>query len=153
MNGLKQERRMFRSLAQVLLVGLLQIVVSINALGQDVEPQPEFEPNVELVAPVAPRAGSQSSSSTSSCITLDALVQRAIQIHPSLSAAMSRVEAANAQALQSGLCPNPSVGVFGNEVGVEGQGQYGIYISQNHVRNNQLQLSRLAGQQQAVVFE
>lgn len=79
-------------------------------------------------------------------LTLQDLESIALANNPTLVQAGAQVRAAQGQWLQAGLRPNPIVGYQAAEVGQAGQaGQQGAFISQEFVRREKLELSRLAG--------
>lgn len=95
---------------------------------------PEQEIRVEplVIPPVA-----------SASLTLTDAEALALASHPAIAEAESRVRAARANRLQVGLPPNPSVGYLGSEIGNEGAGgQQGVYVGQQFIRGNKLQLNR-----------
>lgn len=103
--------------------------------------QPEFvSPPIEppiLAAPGRP-------------LTLEDLEALALGNNPTLAQAAARVAAAEGQAYQSGLWPNPELAYQANEIGQERQaGQQGFYVSQEFVMGGKLRLSRRAAEQVA----
>jgi outer membrane protein, heavy metal efflux system len=67
----------------------------------------------------------------------------ALASHPAIAEAASRVRAARSNCLQVGLPPNPTIGYVGSEIGDEGTaGQQGMYVGQQFIRGNKLELNR-----------
>ncbi len=96
-------------------------------------------------------SGAPQPGGTVDSLTLEELEGIALQNNPTLVQASAQVQAAQGQWLQAGLRPNPIIGYQASEVGNEGQsGQQGAFITQELVRRNKLELSRLAGSQAVV---
>lgn len=67
----------------------------------------------------------------------------AIGSHPSIAELGARIRAARCNCLQVGLPPNPTVGYVATEMGNEGQaGQQGVFVGQQFIRGNKLELNR-----------
>jgi cobalt-zinc-cadmium efflux system outer membrane protein len=76
-------------------------------------------------------------------LSLDQLEQMAMAANPSLARASALVGAARGTWVQAGLCPNPSVGYEGQQLGSGGLAeQQGVLVSQEIVRGGKLRLSR-----------
>ncbi len=82
------------------------------------------------------------------CLSLEDSISLAMQHHPALRLAESRVAAARGAWLQSGLRPNPTLGISGTEINNEGRaGQQGMYVQQQFIRGNKLGLNRAVASQ------
>jgi len=115
----------------------------------------------EQPAPVAP------SSEQPRPLTLTDLETIAFQNHPTLAAAIARMESARGKQLQAGLYPNPAVGYQAAEVGNDGTaGQQGGFVSQRFITAGKLELDqavaaksvdeahfRLHGQEQRILSD
>ncbi len=87
-------------------------------------------------------------------LTLEQAEAVALSGHPAVAEAASRVRAARANCLQVGLPPNPTVGYMGAEIGNEGAaGQQGMYVGQQFIRGNKLELNRQVACQELRQFE
>lgn len=88
-------------------------------------------------------------------LTLGALEQAALRHNPTLAQAAARIEASRGKALQAGLCPNPTVGYQGEQIGAAGTAgeRQGLFISQEIVTAGKLRLSRAKYEQEAVLAE
>ena len=63
--------------------------------------------------------------------------------NPAIASAQARVDSANGNWLQVGLKPNPVVGYIGDDIGAGGgAGAQGLYIQQQFVRGQKLELNR-----------
>ncbi len=79
---------------------------------------------------------------------------QAIRNHPTLNASLARILTARHEALQAGLHPNPSLGLFIDEAGNENDpGLWGAYLQRNHIRGNKLALGREIKNREATVLE
>ena len=133
-----------------------------NSLIQPAEPDPTLSAP-SFSAPWQPEGSSQNSdalltrSSTMELdvrSTLDEFEQLAIQNHPSLNAAVARILTARHEAHQAGLAPNPSLGLFIDELGNENDpGIWGAYLQRNVVRGNKLALGQQIKKREANVLE
>lgn len=80
----------------------------------------------------------------------------ALQSNPSIHQASAVARKAMGTRLQVGLCPNPTLGYMGQEIGDDGTyGQQGVFVSQTVVRGNKLELNqRVADQEvQALLWQ
>ena len=78
----------------------------------------------------------------------------AIQNHPTLNASAARILTARYEALQAGLHPNPSLGLFVDEAGNDGDlGLWGAFLQRTHVRGNKLALGQAIKNLEANVLE
>ena len=76
-------------------------------------------------------------------ITIDELVQMAMETNPTLLQAAARIRALQGTQLQAGLYPNPNLGWMADEMGNGGKaGRQGLAFEQEFVTNNKLCLSR-----------
>ena len=81
-------------------------------------------------------------------LTADELVRLALDNNPTLGELASAVHKAQGIRVQVGLCPNPTVGYVGDEIGDDGTaGQQGGYVSQTIVTGDKLALNRIAAEQ------
>jgi len=72
--------------------------------------------------------------------TLQSLQQLAIQNNPAIKQASAAASRADGIHNQTGLRPNPTAGLFAQEIGNEGEaGQLGGFVSQTFVRGNKLE--------------
>jgi cobalt-zinc-cadmium efflux system outer membrane protein len=116
--------------------------------------QPESVGPAESTAPgtsePVPAPGSAPPCPGPGPLTLADLEGIALANNPTLAQAAARVGAARAEALQSGLWPNPVAGYLGQEIGNEGRaGQQGFYLQQEFITGGKLQLSRRTAEQVA----
>src|SRR5260370_20419727 len=76
-------------------------------------------------------------------LTLADLEQMALHGNPTLAQAAAAVEASRGKALQAGLCPNPTIGYRGENIGIEGSaGEFqGGFVQQTIVTAGKLPLS------------
>lgn len=100
-------------------------------------------------------------------LTLAALEEMALSVHPALAEAAARVQAAQGRWLQSGLPFNPEIGYSGQQLGSGGLAeQHGIVLAKKFIRGGKLDLNRaveceeihlrtaeLARQQQRVITD
>jgi cobalt-zinc-cadmium efflux system outer membrane protein len=102
----------------------------------------------------APAAG-QPPAPTAPALTLAELEQMALQGNPTLAQAAAAVDASRGKALQAGLCPNPTVGYMGDQVGASGTvGELqGGFVQQTIVTAGKLRLSRAKYNQEAYEAE
>src|SRR5258708_6365620 len=77
-------------------------------------------------------------------INLADLEQMALQGNPTLAQAAAAVDASRGKALQAGLCPNPTIGYRGENIGIEGTaGEFqGGFVQQTIVTAGKRRLSR-----------
>lgn len=90
-----------------------------------------------------------------SSLGLADLERLALQRNPTLAQAAAIIEAAQGKALQAGLCPNPTVGYQGEQIGIAGTAGelQGAFIQQEIVTAGKLRLSRAKYQQETVMAE
>ncbi len=74
--------------------------------------------------------------------TLEQIESIALASNPSLQAAELLVRKAAGLRYQVGLAPNPTLGYFGQQIAAQGTDQHGVFIEQEFVRGNKLQLNR-----------
>src|SRR5262245_43480049 len=88
-------------------------------------------------------------------LTLADLEQMALQGNPTLAQAAAAVDVSRGKALQAGLCPNPTVGYRGENIGIAGTaGEFqGGFVQQTIVTAGKLRLSRAKYKQEAVEAE
>ncbi|WP_231943636.1 TolC family protein [Aeoliella mucimassa] len=87
-------------------------------------------------------------------LTLEEAESIAIASHPAIAEQQAMIRAARGECLQVGLAPNPTAGYTASEVGNEGNaGQQGLYVGQQFIRGNKLQLNRQVASQQVHVLE
>ncbi|MFT5299782.1 MAG: cobalt-zinc-cadmium efflux system outer membrane protein [Mariniblastus sp.] len=85
---------------------------------------------------------------------LESFEQLAIQNHPALNAAVAKILTARHQALQAGLAPNPTLGLFLDEVGNEDDpGLWGAFLQRKIIRGNKLALGKKVKNREAGVLE
>jgi len=76
-------------------------------------------------------------------MSLEDLERIALEFNPTLVQAHMVVRAAQGQYLQAGLCPNPTIGYAGGDMGIEGTaGQQGATVGQEIVTAGKLRLGR-----------
>lgn len=91
---------------------------------------------------------------TSATLSLSDLEQMALQNNPTLPASSAAVSAARGRQVQSGLYPNPSLGYFSDDVGVnDTAGKQGGYVMQEFVTGGKLRLNRAIGGQEVQEFQ
>ena len=74
--------------------------------------------------------------------SLDQIESIALANNPSLQAAGLLVQKAAGLRYQVGLAPNPTLGYFGQQIAAQGTDQHGVFVEQEFVRGNKLQLNR-----------
>ena len=91
-----------------------------------------------------PKKALDAAASRSEGMTLEELQQMALANNPTLGQAQAGVNAATGRTRQAGLWPNPTVGYVGEEIrgGSYGGGQHGVFIQQNLILGNKLDLDR-----------
>jgi cobalt-zinc-cadmium efflux system outer membrane protein len=95
----------------------------------------------EAIQPEASRPVQQLPSPAA--LTLDDLERMALQSNPTLVQAGMAVRAAQGGYIQAGLCPNPTIGYAGADMGIEGtSGQQGAVFSQEIVTSGKLRYGR-----------
>lgn len=86
--------------------------------------------------------------------TLEEFEFLAVENHPTLKAAAARIKTVRHEEFQAGLGPNPQLGLFVQEMGVDGAaGLWGAYVQRNVVRGNKLGLSQRIKNREATVLE
>jgi cobalt-zinc-cadmium efflux system outer membrane protein len=80
--------------------------------------------------------------SSEASFTLDQVESIALARNPSLQAAEYLVQKAAGLRYQVGLAPNPTIGYFGQQIAAQGTDQHGVFVEQEFVRGNKLQLNR-----------
>jgi outer membrane protein, heavy metal efflux system len=83
------------------------------------------------------------------------LEENALQRNPTLAQAAAAVDASRGKALQAGLCPNPTIGYRGENIGIAGSaGEFqGGFVQQTIVTAGKLRLSRAKYNQEAYEAE
>lgn len=82
-------------------------------------------------------------------LSLNDLETIAFQHNPTLSMAAARIESAQGQKVQSGLCPNPTIGYHATEVGANGtSGAQGGFVRQRIITAGKLGLSESAAERE-----
>ena len=142
-------------------------VTSHSQLGA-VEPTPAGHSALEASEPIElPAANATATGREHSRLELADFESLAMSSHPSIAELVAQVRAARCKCLQVGLPPNPTAGYVATEIGNDGQaGQQGVFVGQQFIRGNKLQLNRqilcreierlqqeLAAQQQRVLTE
>lgn len=74
--------------------------------------------------------------------SLDQIESVALANNPALQAAGLLVQKAAGLRYQVGLAPNPTLGYFGQQIAAQGTDQHGVFVEQEFVRGNKLQLNR-----------
>ena len=97
----------------------------------DVESQPNVQTQMQLSVD-APTLGS-----------LNELERMALATNPAIAKAYAVRDALTGKRLQAGLGPNPTAGIFGEDINEEGRGgRYGVFYGKEIVRGNKLALSQ-----------
>lgn len=113
---------------------------------------PEGSPSDQLPREpeaVAPQDQGRPAGPGAGCLTLADLEQMALANNPSLGEAQARVAAARGNWLQVGLMPNTVLGYSGQQLFSGGEAeQQGLYIEQEFVRGQKLQLNRAVAAQE-----
>lgn len=92
------------------------------------EPPATSPPPVVVAEPTAP---------TESALTLEELVDMAMESNPTLMQATAAVQAAEGRYVQASLYPNPAIAYQGADMGLDGtSGQQGMGVSQQIVTSN-----------------
>lgn len=120
-------------------VGISTEQATEPALGQAVESAPD-----QVEPPESPaQYESVVQSRIESPSSLPWFLQLAIENHPALDVASADVVAANQEALQASLRPNPKLGVFADEVGnADSAGLIGVYLQRKIIRGGKLESAR-----------
>jgi cobalt-zinc-cadmium efflux system outer membrane protein len=120
---------------------LLGLTIPATARGADAVPLPACP--TSMTAPPPP------------ALSLADLEQMALQGNPTLAQAAAAIDAARGKALQAGLCPNPTIGYRGDNIGIAGSaGEFqGGFVEQTIVTAGKLRLSRAKYNQQAYEAE
>ncbi len=74
--------------------------------------------------------------------SLEQIESIALANNPALQAAGLLVQKAAGLRYQVGLAPNPTLGYFGQQIAAQGTDQHGVFVEQEFVRGNKLQLNR-----------
>lgn len=130
------DRRIAWKLCLVLYIGL-------RAFQSASAREPEKNESVEIM----PRPAAT--------LHLADLERMALENNPTLAQAGAIIEASSGKAFQAGLCPNPTVGYQGEQIGAEGTAGelQGGFIQQEIVTAGKLRLSRAKYQQETVMAE
>jgi outer membrane protein, heavy metal efflux system len=117
--------------------------LSSSSLAADPEPH---EGHIPLPSSEAP---------AHTALGLADLEQLALQRNPTLAQAAAAVDASRGKALQAGLCPNPTIGYRGDNIGIAGSaGEFqGGFVQQTIVTAGKLRLSRAKYNQEAYEAE
>ncbi|XZE17814.1 TolC family protein [Pirellulaceae bacterium SH449] len=83
-----------------------------------------------------------SPASTSQNYTLSDIESIALGNNPTLLGAEILVQKASSLRYQVGLAPNPTFGYFGQQIAAQGTDQHGVFVEQEFVRGNKLELNR-----------
>lgn len=85
-------------------------------------------------------------------LTLEIIVQLALEQNPTLIQAGAQRNISNGKAVQAGLYPNPTVGYTAEQIGANGTAGelQGLFVQQEIVRGGKLQLSRAKYREEAV---
>ena len=134
-----------RPLGGVLLWALAFVVACVfvspclaqsSAPAEEAAPQPPIKADVLIALRPEGSAGVQG-------MTLTELEDMAQQCNPTLLQAAARAQAAEGEACQAGLCPNPVGGYRATEIGNDGRaGQQGGFLGQEIVTGGKRQLSQ-----------
>lgn len=76
-----------------------------------------------------------------------------MQNNPTLNVAAARVQAARHQATQAGLKPNPTLGIWGEEIGNADSALLGAYIRQTRLRGGKRCLDQKVKEHESLVLE
>ncbi len=102
----------------------------------------------QIVQPIA-----QDVQRSESLLTLEQFEAAAIQNNPTLNVAAARVQAARHQATQAGLKPNPTLGIWGEEIGNADSALLGAYIRQTRLRGGKRCLDQKVKEHESLVLE
>jgi outer membrane protein, heavy metal efflux system len=137
-----------RNFSVRLILALTLVTASLPA-QQFVPPHDPITNNQSLVlASGAPQSEqpqkAPDAAANRSGLTLEELQRMALANNPTLGQAKAGVNAAKGRTQQAGLWPNPTVGYIGEEIrgGSYGGGQHGVFIQQNVILGNKLDLDR-----------
>ena len=141
--------RMGAGIVVAVLLSLSSLTVQLAlAVETDV---PETE---ELATPLAPLPKVELDNASPPGLTLIQAEGMALGSHPQIAEAAARVRAARCNCVQVGLPPNPTAGYIATEIGNEGQaGQQGLYVGQQFVRGNKLDLNRAIAYREVIRLE
>jgi|SRR5579859_1411400 len=114
---------------------------------QEVETPMHHHGQIPEVMPQPPRLGNSQRVVTGPTYQLQDLERMAAEHNPALALAQRAVEAAQANARQSGLYPNPTAGYEGEEIrgGSFGGGEQGFFVEQPIILGGKLGLNRRVG--------
>jgi outer membrane protein, heavy metal efflux system len=152
----------------VALLALLVIgtgLVAPAGLGAAAQP-PQAAPPAVLPFEAAPGTGSATAAAVgcppaapgapaATALGLADLERMALTGNPTLAQAAAAVGASRGKALQAGLCPNPTIGYRGENIGIAGSaGEFqGGFVQQTIVTAGKLRLSRAKYNQEAYEAE
>jgi cobalt-zinc-cadmium efflux system outer membrane protein len=108
-----------------------------------------------LVLVIAATSAAAAEPPAAPALSLADLEQMALQGNPTLAQAAASVGASRGKALQAGLCPNPTIGYVGENIGIAGTaGEFqGGFVQQTIVTAGKLRLSRAKYKQEAYEAE
>jgi len=119
-----------------------------------------FSLQARAADPPLPHPGDATSAPSSPAVQgvplgLGDLEEIALQRNPTLAQAAAAVDASRGKALQAGLCPNPTIGYRGENIGIAGSaGEFqGGFVQQTIVTAGKLRLSRAKYHQEAYEAE
>jgi len=107
-------------------------------------PQPKAEPKIQPTTPPPPTAAPNQEPVMpparvipADALTLDDLVEFAMESNPTLMQAAAAMQAAEGRYVQAGLYPNPAIAYQGADIGLDGtSGQQGMGVSQTIITSN-----------------
>jgi cobalt-zinc-cadmium efflux system outer membrane protein len=142
-----------KRLARAILITAAQLssMASLCFCQEQAPAMPQLEAGSAVVPKPVPLPAPDDSLAPK-VLTLAEAEMLAIGSHPALREAAAQVRALGGKWVQVGLCPNPTIGYSGNEIGNNGtSGQQGGFVGQEFVTAGKLGLNRsvVAHEQQA----
>ena len=122
---------------RLLSCSVLTLCLISCAFAQDPLDVTEVESQPDLPTQI------QFDTGTSSVGSLADIEQIALSTNPAIAKAYARRDSLNGKHLQAGLGPNPTAGIFGEDIFEDGGGgRYGVFYGKEVVRGNKLALSQ-----------
>ncbi len=131
-----------------LKAGIFLGLIALNSAFLSGPARPVFGSPYQIVQPVA-----QDLQRSERLTTLEQFEAAAIQNNPTLNIAVALVQAARHQATQAGLKPNPTFGIWSEEIGNADSALLGAYIRQVRQRGGKRCLNQKVKEYESRVLE